>query len=472
MQALLEACKGRIQQKDACPGDLEMYSFDSQKLPSPSTICTSIYWAQQVPKAVQESCIVYPMKNPMITGSSQGKPMNLGSKHKDRPEYFGLPRYLGMSLFGPPKDDRRTPGLPISVTFVRDLFATQQEIVQKTLHVLSEWGGATLIADCGVGKTGMAIYIVSVLKRKTCILCNRSLLMTQWAESLTKFLGPTTVSYVQGSDNIDLSGDIVIASIDTIVKVSKDLLSCFGLVIVDEMHHLAAQSLVWALPLFQAKYTLGLTATPSRSDGLESVLYWLAGPAACVYQRIPELTGKRGTVCVRKILFSDGEKAEVVYHNGTLGFSSMITKLTEDPMRNLLLKDLIQSVLHRKRIIVVSSIVEHAKCLQRLFPNEDSALLAGSHKDRDKAKQVKLVFASYSMLEEGYDDPELDTLVLATPRSTIQQTVGRIERESPGKDIPLVLDLVDNFSLFPNMYWKRQKFYVSRGFSIENKNST
>lgn len=469
MQALLEACKGRIQVKDAVPGDLEMYSLESRKLPSPSTICTSIYWAQDVPKSVQESCIVYPMKNPMITGSSQGHPMNLGSKQKAKPEYFGLPRYLGLSLFGRPKDDRRTLGLPIEVSFQKDLFAQQTEIVSKTLAVLSDWGGATLIADCGVGKTGMAIYIVSKLKRKTCILCNRSLLMTQWAESLTKFLGPVSVSFVQGSDHIDLSGDIVIASIDTIVKVPKDDLMSFGLVIVDEMHHLAAQSLVWALPLFQAKYTLGLTATPSRSDGLESVLYWLAGPAACVYQRIPELTGKRGTVLVQKILFSEGKNVEVIYHNGTLGFSSMITKLTEDPMRNLRLKDLIASVLHRKRIIVVSSIVEHAKLLQSLFPGEDSALLAGSHKDRDKAKQVKLVFASYSMLEEGYDDPELDTLVLATPRSTIQQTVGRIERESPGKAIPLVIDLVDTFSLFPNMFWKRQKFYTSRGFAIETK---
>jgi superfamily II DNA or RNA helicase len=113
--------------------------------------------------------------------------------------------------------------------------------------------------------------------------------------------------------------------------------------------------------------------------------------------------------------------------------------------------------------------VEHAKRLQSFFPDEPSALLAGSHKDRDKAKRVKLVFASYSMLEEGYDDPDLDTLILATPRSTIQQTIGRIEREAPGKAVPIVIDLVDNFSLFPNMYWKRQKFYTSRGFSIEIK---
>ena len=467
MESLLKACKGRIQDKDASPGDLEMFSFTSKKLCAKNTICTSIYWATDVPKAVKESCIVYPAKNPMISGSSLGKPMNLGSTQADKPEYFGLPRYLGMSLFGIPKDDRRVLGEPIEATFQKDLFPQQQDIVNNVLEVLRSWGGATLIADCGVGKTGMAIYILSILKRKTCILCNRDLLMTQWAESLTKFLGPVKISYIQGSDHVDLSGDIVIASIGTVIKLERKQLISFGLVIIDEMHHLAAQSLVWSVPLFQAKYTLGLTATPQRSDGLENVLYWLAGPAACVYQRIPELTGKSGTVLIQKVLFSDGLKEEVLYHNGTLGFSSMITKLTEDPKRNELLKGLIQSVLSRKRIIVVTSIVEHAKLLQSFFPEEASALLAGSHKDRDKAKVVKLVFASYSMLEEGYDDPEFVILILAPPRSTIQQTIGRIERESPGKAVPVVIDLVDNFSLFPNMYWKRQKFYTSRGFSIQ-----
>jgi superfamily II DNA or RNA helicase len=55
------------------------------------------------------------------------------------------------------------------------------------------------------------------------------------------------------------------------------------------MHHLAAASLVHVVPQFRSKYTLGLTATPKRSDGLEQVLYWLMGPVACVYQRVPEL---------------------------------------------------------------------------------------------------------------------------------------------------------------------------------------
>ena len=87
---------------------------------------------------------------------------------------------------------------------------------------------------------------------------------------------------------------------------------------------------------------------------------------------------------------------------------------------------------------------------------------------RQNAKSARITIATYSLLEEGYDDPSLDTLILATPRSNIQQTIGRIERDHPDKDKPVVFDFVDTFSLFPNMYWKRNKFYGTRGFKISH----
>jgi superfamily II DNA or RNA helicase len=96
--------------------------------------------------------------------------------------------------------------------------------------------------------------------------------------------------------------------------------------------------------------------------------------------------------------------------------------------------------------------------------------MAGPHTETAKAKSkdTRIVFATYSMLEEGYDDPLLDTLVLATPRSRIQQTVGRIERTHEGKLRPLVLDFVDPLALYENMWRKRLKFYRSRGFSLNS----
>jgi superfamily II DNA or RNA helicase len=94
--------------------------------------------------------------------------------------------------------------------------------------------------------------------------------------------------------------------------------------------------------------------------------------------------------------------------------------------------------------------------------------MCGKNVESGKAKdpKTKIVFATYSLLEEGYDDCDLDTLLLATPRSKIQQTVGRIERTKEGKLRPLVIDVVDSFSAYPSMYYKRLTFYKSRGFLI------
>lgn len=471
MDILLERCNGRIVPEDASLKDpFKMVS--GAKLNLESSVLTSIYWIVNPTKEhlafAKDHLVLRPSKNPMITGSSEGSPIPVYHKHKDRKDVLGLPRFLGLSLFGPAKEDRRTLGRAIDVAFTKELYGHQRDIVQPALALLESWGGTSIIADCGVGKTGMALYILAQLGRKTMIVCNRSLLMQQWADAISKFLGPSvSVALLQGTHTLDksLNADITIGSIDTIVgQRHHEVFSCVGTVIVDEMHHLAASSFVHCLPLFAARYVLGLTATPNRNDGLEHALYWLAGPVSAVYQRVPEITGKTGTVQVHKVVFSDGIQKEVINYNGTIGFSSMITELTHDSKRNALLADKIRwCVTNRKKTVVVTSTVEHAELLAQVAP---SALLAGKHKDRSLAKNTNLLVATYSMLEEGYDDPELDTLILATPRSTVQQVVGRVEREHPGKAVPLVIDVVDNFSLFPNMFWKRHKFYDSRGFEL------
>lgn len=473
MDVLLAASKGRILEQPASLESPEcMYSLQFPKIPH-AAILTSVYWLvdSKLPK-LMDHLVLRPARNPMITGSSQGSPIAVYHKHATRKDVLGIPRFLGISLFGIPADDRRTSGTSIDVSFTKDLFSHQETIVHSALDILHEWGGTTIIADCGVGKTGMALYLLAALKRKTIVICNRTILMDQWKDSIQKFLTQIKVTTLQGTESLDdaLTGDIIVASIDTvIVQTNHEVFSSIGLVIVDEMHHIAAASFVHCLPLFSARYILGLTATPTRNDGLEHALYWLCGPVCAVYQRVPEITGKRGTVKVHKITFREGNKKEVVYYNGTLGFSAMITELTMDEARNNMLKDLILTLSHRKKIVFVTSSVYHAVFFYKWYKESSekpAALMAGKSKNRDAAKKATFVSATYSMLEEGYDDPELDTLILGTPRSTVQQTIGRIERDHPGKLVPVVYDIVDDFSLYPNMFWKRNKFYSSRGFDV------
>lgn len=500
MDILLQQCTGRVRKGDITNEDITaFYDCDGPKFISTKSMISSVYWieipeletatkrAQQL-KILEkfpwfEALTFRPKQNGLI-GASMGAPISVWYTHPEKKTLLGMPRYMGLSCFGKPLQDKRNDGNKASFAFSGILKSHQEECTTKILDSLHTYNGATLVADCGVGKTAMALYITSQMGCKVAIVCNRELLMEQWADSISKFLGTSvSIALLQGTADFDKpvskkylapssAADILICSINTLAtgNVDRSLLAPYGLVIVDEMHHLAAASLVHVIPQFQSRYTLGLTATPTRRDGLEYVLYWLMGPAACVYQRVPEITGVRGSVEVRKVSFTQGLQKEIVYYNGTLGFSAMITELSQDPERNALLKNILfWCAENRNRTIVVSSLVEHVKLLASYIPG--SAIMAGKTIQRDLAKSANMVFATYSLLEEGYDDPSLDTLVLCTPRSNIQQTIGRIEREHPGKAVPLVIDIVDMFSLFPNMFWKRQGFYKTRGFKITDMTS-
>lgn len=279
------------------------------------------------------------------------------------------------------------------------------------------------------------------------------------------------------SKTVDIADkDIVISSIDSVAQCGypRDLLTQFGLVIVDEMHHLGALTLSQVLPQVPARYVLGISATPDRNDGLEHVLYWLAGPTCFVYKRLPSITGLSHTVHVRQLLFRGGVRKEIMYRNGQIGFAAMINSLAADAERNALLLHLAREALGRgrRKVLIVTSIVEHAKGLAlalggpaagvfTVYGGCSAALVA-----QGKSDAARVVVATYQFLEEGYDDPTLDTLIMALPRSRIQQVVGRCERTHEGKLIPEVVDVVDTFSVFEPMSWKRHRFYKSRGFKI------
>lgn len=427
------------------------------------------------------------------------KPIKAFYEHSGHPELIGLPRFLGLSLFGLPTHDIRTRGHTMSSQPAISLRPIQQLAVKQTLESLEAYGGASFIADCGFGKTRVAVATASQLCRKTLILCNREVLMHQWLDVLTELAPSWTVSWLQGSDSLvkqqirvrtTESGpqyckgpmqpaDVCLGSIETLVEAPydsslKEFINTFGLVIVDEAHHLAAATLVHALPRCPARYVLCLSATPDRRDGLEHVLYWLGGPTSFVYKRLPSITGLTGSVIVKKIVAGAPCKMrELMYPNGMLAFANMLQELVTDEVRNKIILDQIEDHLDRAKLIVVSALVDHCNVLyesvKELWPELPLARMAGPNVETALAKNIstKIVFATFAMLEEGYDDPSLDTLILCTPRSRIQQTVGRIERQHDGKLVPVVVDIVDPFSIYLNQFEKRQHFYKSRGFTIE-----
>ena len=468
-------------------------------------------------------------------------PFPLYHVHPGQPHWIGVPKFFGLSAFGRPQKDKRIINplpAPLSIDGLH-LRPEQQRAVNQTLASLKEWGGATLIASCGVGKTAMAIAIAVALNVKTLVLCNRTVLMRQWkgecggagptwesdetpvtitttefrtlcatcnkpssstptlcccSECVEDVILPARKGWIQGARVGWLQGaeppqpkrkrkrpppkfdvedkDIVIASIASVAECgySRDLLSQFSLVIVDEMHHLAAKTLTQVLPQLPARYVLGLTATPTRADGLEYVLYHLAGPTSFVYIRTPAVTGKLHTVEVRCLEVESRYSMEA-------GFANLLTSLSNDAARNSIIVEAIaRSVAEgRQRILCISNPVLHGPLLRDaciaagIEAAEESVCLSGGvgASTLRQAKLVRIVFATYGLLSEGYDDPQIDTLILATPRSNVQQSVGRVERTHPGKLLPIVYDVVD--SCLRSMHAKRLQFYKSMGYVIHNE---
>lgn len=248
-----------------------------------------------------------------------------------------------------------------------------------------------------------------------------------------------------------------------------------GALAFDEAHRVASPTISQVAPKLACRYVFGVSATPTRLDGSEHAIYWLLGPAAFVYKRTAAVTGLRGTVRVRQVTYTKGDMREVVYRDGRLGFATMVNTLTLDAERNKLILALAADAVRqgRRKILVITSTILHAVLLARALKAQgffDTTVLRGGVKPATVAYAqnplCRLVVATYAFLAEGFDDPYIDTMILATPRSSVQQAVGRCERTMEGKLVPLVYDIVDPFSAFEGMAWKRHKFYKSRAFAI------
>jgi superfamily II DNA or RNA helicase len=248
-----------------------------------------------------------------------------------------------------------------------------------------------------------------------------------------------------------------------------------GAVAFDEAHRVASPTISQVAPRLSCRYIFGVSATPARLDGSEHALYWLLGPTAFVYKRTAEVTGRRGAVRVRQVEYTRGDAKEVVYRDGRLGFATMVNNLVLDAERNKLILALASDAMvqGRRKILLITSTILHAVLLSRALKAQgfyDTTVLRGGAKPSTVAYAqnplCRVVVATYHYLAEGYDDAYIDTMILATPRSSVQQAVGRCERTMDGKLVPLVYDVVDDFSLFAGMSRKRHTFYKSRAFAI------
>jgi superfamily II DNA or RNA helicase len=388
-----------------------------------------------------------------------------------------LPKHFGISKFGPPTSTTRdVPQTPDEFwTFKGSLRDIQRPVVDAFLK--PEPHDGILSLHTGGGKTVCALYIASQLKLPTLVIVHNSFLRDQWEERVKGFLPNARIGRIQGDLCEVDDREIIIAMLQTLSMKTISILKFrpLGLVIVDECHHIASEVFVQALPKVTSKYMLGLSATPSRKDGLMFVANWFLGPLLYTSD-----TGDKEDTGVHVEVYEykndDPVFNEILYNaQGVMFTSLMINKLAEceDRTRWLveILKDVLEETPHRQ-VLVLSDRVQHTKDILAALPEglrSKAAILSTDVKAAARAEfcaTKTILIATYAMCKEGFDVPTLNTLVMATPRPDVDQIVGRILRveKSARTAAPLILDLVD--PQFRRQFQERNALYKQRAYKV------
>jgi superfamily II DNA or RNA helicase len=336
----------------------------------------------------------------------------------------------------------------------------QQPIaVDATLRSLTTTGGAILSAAVGEGKTCMACRIIAHLGLKTVVLVHKHVLLDQWKDRLAQFLPGVTVSSVRGSA-IDVSGDVVVAMLQTVVARPELRFPGAGLVIADEAHHMSAETFSTALRNLCCRYSLGLSATPDRKDGLVRVMHWLLGPLA--YESKRE-NMRHVSVDVLRYTCDRYGLPPIMTRFGKIDHVTMISEMVADETRTQRIVDRVLALLHDplRVVLVLSHRRDHCTDIARRIGHRAVAFLGGAKKTETSGASA--VCATYAVASEGYDDPRLNALVLATPSGDVRQAVGRILRTSCARP-RLIVDVQDAYAPAYAHTAKRKAYYRQAGF--------
>ena len=304
------------------------------------------------------------------------------------------------------------------------------------------------------------------------VIVHKSFLLNQWIERISQYLPNASVGRIQGQI-IDIEGkDIVIGMLQSLSMKEYDsnLFKSFGLTIVDEVHHISSE--VFSRSLFKiiTKYTLGLSGTMTRKDGLTKVFKMYLGDI--LYK---SKLNSEHKVLVKAIEYitNDEEFNEVEYdYRGNPKFSTMITKLCKFNRRSEYILNIIEKELelnNNQQIIVLAHNKSLLTYLHDAISHRNIAsvgyYIGGMKEEHLKVSESKqIIIATYAMASEGLDIPTLTTLIFATPKTDITQSVGRILRTKHNN--PLVIDIVDSHDIFKNQWAKRKAFYINNKYKI------
>ena len=380
--------------------------------------------------------------------------------------------------------DARETGAAIEIENKVFLYDEQKIALAEMLK--SDTG--ILSAGTGFGKTVVASALIAERKINTLILVQSHALLEQWKKSIKQFLNFTPGTIAAGKDKS--TGIIDIGIVNSLVEKKSDEVKPrsykYGMLIVDECHHVSAFTTENLVASFKSKYVYGLTATPIRRDGHQKIIFYQCG----------------------KILYSTTTKqmnaAQSFYHyfiprftsfhflaektdNKNPSINQYYEKIIENSARNeLIISDVKSTINNQRTPLILSERLEHLELLHEQLKDcaQNVVIITGKGTQKQKREQLEnlnniptkeslIILATGKYAGEGFDYPRIDTLMLAMPfswKGTLSQYCGRLHRNFTGKEEVIIYDYVDfRIPVFDRMYQNRLKGYKQLGYTIKPK---
>jgi len=349
----------------------------------------------------------------------------------------------------------------------------QKRAVEQALQV--EQG--VIISPTGSGKSLIGLDIIRQRKQKTLIIVHRSDLAKQWTDVILERLG--IKSGFIGDGRFEIGNKITIAMIQTLSSRADDtkkIGESFGLLLIDEVHHIPAESFFEVVGGMSAKFLYGLSAIVRRRDGLEQMIYRSIGNIITTV-KTEEVESLGATVPVSVVSVKTG------FSPGSLNsWNEYMSAITADERRNALIVDLAQKA--TGPALILTDRVEHVTALskQLLSIGIDHVLAHGQLKAADRTsvmaniKTARITIGTTGLLGEGLDVSSWSVLIMASPISSeikLMQAIGRIVRPAPGKTKGIVYDLQDDCGFSGSSFNKRFEIYKKNSIWVDfsKKNS-
>lgn len=393
--------------------------------------------------------------------------------------------------------DKTNHGSSITVTFT----GTERDDQTDAISALMQYSNGILYATTAFGKTVTAASLIAKRKVNTLVLVHSKALLIQWHERLNEFLDvehskpevvkrrgrKKTFSPIGCLDSTcnTLQGTIDIALMQSCFDDGevKPFVQDYGMVIVDECHHVSSVTFEKVLKCVKAHYVYGLTATPIRKDGHQPIIFMQCGPirfSADAKSQIRKQTFRRCLVPRFTSFRSVTDEKQ--------SFASLQQSLSEDEVRNrLIIDDVRMAVQNGRTPLVLTSLTRHVDILAQMLEScaKNVVRLTGTGTAKEKRDALQrlqnipvgeplIVIATGKYVGEGFDYPRLDTLFLALPiswKGLVAQYAGRLHRESEGKKDVRIYDYIDiHEPVCDSMYRKRLKGYAAIGYQTIGSN--